>query len=190
MADKDNHQKEEVTEKKRKPNHGKNVKWFRKQKGYSQEYLATQIKCKEGVTQQTISEWEKEEVLPIEILEDIARILEVGVSWLEDSILDDESGFFSQDGDNNNNFQKNENVTFTVHNPLQAMERAYKDTMRKLTAAYTDAKDVYKENQDRTEEFYKYIIEEQKTQLNSLKIEVDNLRDKFIVIVTKIADKL
>ncbi len=163
-------EKKETIEKKKQPHHGRNVKWFRKQKGYSQEYIATLFAG--SVSQQQISDWENEEVLPIDILNQFAVFLDIGVSWLKDTILDDDFGIYSQDGDYNTNFQKNDHIVYTVHNPLEAMERVYKDTTKKMQGAYADAKETYKST------------------IVRLEAENNQLRTSLMDIIGKIADKI
>jgi len=58
---------------------GENIKALRKQKGYSQETLASQL----NVVRQTISKWEKGQSVPdAYMLEQIAELFEVPVSTL------------------------------------------------------------------------------------------------------------
>lgn len=66
---------------------GDNIKALRKQKGYSQETMASQL----NVVRQTISKWEKGQSVPdAYMLEQIAELLEVPVSTLlGDIILED-----------------------------------------------------------------------------------------------------
>lgn len=188
-----------IIEKKQKPHHGKNIKWFRKQKGYSQEYIATLFGT--NTSQQQISNWENEEELSDEILSKFALFLDIGISWLKEAILDDELGYYSQDGYGNTNFQKNDQMVHAVHDPVEAMEKVYKDSAKKIQNAYidannrisesyNDAKEVFQNHQKKTENFYKYLIEEQKTEIERVTGENNQLIDKILVIAEKVAEKI
>ena len=66
---------------------GDNIKALRKQKGYSQETLASQL----NVVRQTISKWEKGQSVPdAYMLEQIAELFEVPVSALLGDIIEEE----------------------------------------------------------------------------------------------------
>ena len=73
---------------------GENIKTLRKQKGYSQETLASQL----NVVRQTISKWEKGQSVPdAYMLEQIAELFEVPVSDLLGNIVTEENTFSRDD---------------------------------------------------------------------------------------------
>lgn len=118
--------------------HGDNIRHYRHRKGYSQEYVASLL----GESQQTISDWERKETLDDEILCRIADVLDIGISWLKDIPLE-KTSIYSQDGNNNTNFQSNHKVEYIIHNPLQAVENAYKTSTQIIIDMYNNSKAVY-----------------------------------------------
>jgi len=156
------------------PHQGQNVKWFRKKKGFSQEALALDV----GVTQQTISEWEKLEILPEGAIEKICRSLDIGKSWIKETLADLDDIRFSQDGNGNNNFQQSESVTFTIHNPLEKLEAAYNNTIQIISNTYNDVKGVYVTELSKMEETYKLLYANLTEENQNLKSEIQVYRNE------------
>ncbi|NDV58249.1 XRE family transcriptional regulator [Bacteroides sp. 519] len=92
--------------------------------GYSQECLAEMI----GEKQQTISDWEKCEHLDNTILERVAKALEIGVIWLKDIVMDSSNNqYYVQNS--GTSFIETEHVAYAIHNPLEAMDEIYQNSI-------------------------------------------------------------
>ena len=105
---------------------GENIKYLRKQKGYSQETLANQL----NVVRQTISKWETGQSVPdADMLENIANIFEVSVGeLLGNTILENENT-----ENENNGVSQNEEIVkqlVILNEQLASQSRNRKRTIK------------------------------------------------------------
>lgn len=113
-------------------NHGENVRHYRTMKGYSQEYMATQLK----ISQPKYSEIERESVIDEKYLIDIAKILNLGIEWLNEIPIHRGTTSYHQDGNGNTNFQNTGDVNYNINNPVEQVKEAYQDTIRIVKESY------------------------------------------------------
>jgi len=104
----------------KKSNHGTNVRRWREWRGIKQEVLADQI----GVSQATLSVYEKKEKLEQEILEKIAKALDIPVEALtelgQDTAINIISNTFSDFKDN-----AVANQNYPTFNPIDKVVQLY-----------------------------------------------------------------
>ena len=119
-----------VEERYQKVHHGNNIELYRTAKGYSQEYMATQL----GIAQQRFSDLEKQETIDEGILTKIADILGLGVEWLRDIPVHRASNLYCQNG-SGVYFANTGNVTHTIVKPVEEVVEAYKGSLEQMNSA-------------------------------------------------------
>lgn len=135
----------EVKEFRASTHHGDTVKHFRTAKGYSQEYMATQL----NISQPKYSGIEKQEIIDEKYLETIAAILNVGIEWLRDIPLFKGYNSYHQDGNGNTNFQNTGDVNYNINNPVDPIVDAYKDTINNFKEIIDDQRTVINDKDEK-----------------------------------------
>lgn len=135
---------------------GENIKRYRIIKGYSLEYMATEMK----ISQLKFSDLERSSIIGEEDLTKIAMILNLGVEWLKEIPFIKGSENYQQHGNQNTNFQQNGHIDYTINNPVEQVAAAYENMIEMLKANINLER---KEKLDILERFVSYM-ENQKNQ--------------------------
>lgn len=129
---------------------GENIKRYRTIKGYSQEYMATEMK----ISQLKFSDLERSSIIGEEDLAKIAMILNLGIEWLKEIPLMKGSENYHQHGNENTNFQKNGHIDYTINNPVEQVAAAYEGIIKMLNVSIDLER---KERLDILERFVSYM---------------------------------
>jgi transcriptional regulator with XRE-family HTH domain len=106
---------------------GQNCKHYRVLYGVKQIEIAQVL----NINQQEVSNIEKKEYLSMDIIKVYSNICDIGIRWLTEIPVKSSQSSYSQDGNNNINFQNNGNVEYHNHNnnPLESLKEQFNITL-------------------------------------------------------------
>lgn len=120
----------------KKSNHGANVRRWREWRGINQDVLAEQI----GVSQTTLSSYEKKEKLDLEILEKIAKALDIPVEAITEINNENPINIFS--GTWNDNAFASGTIYNPSFNPIDRVAELYERMLKEKDSVIELLKEV------------------------------------------------
>ena len=156
-------EKEQVKSQSHSQNHqGHAIKRLRRDKGLSQKELASVI----GMSAQTLSSYEAQDIIKDDILERVAKGLNVSIDLIKELEEDKTLAFYIENNtvtnENSSNFMGN-NTVGTIENPKE--DKSWEIAFNKLEKAYQNSQKQY----ESTIEAYKEMVEILKKENQELK---------------------